>query len=493
MSTRSLLAVVLLNPRALMAHWRESTCATCRLPARRSASGRLDAPERRMSSRVITWIAEAVCANRSARFETEVTSRFISCSMLSCFNTSADTLVSRRWPEESGCWASPGAAKQTTPNVRTSDVAAATLLVSANGRHPMVCLTPLGSRVDVVAKDYPRNVCVARGRRRRQSNERALYPPSGSWCARAAGGPAEKPRQPWNRLPGRRLFERNLVLVPGQPLPEGLQLRVECPREIDVPHLAIVIVEVALELKHVAQVGSTGKAEAAVDLGRDGVVPHVLTERPGEGGRHFRAREVLARDADRLADELAPTLEDPVRALADVFGSDGRELLLIQRDGDRQLAIRSPLGARAEVDQVVPVEGCQQERGRYAEVAEDLVGFALGIEVRHLVLAHQRGHPVVVERHPLARVLEGRPDHVLELGGLRRSRQVAGLRQLPLGREMLPEIRDTEGAVGSRERPLNGPGLVGICRDELHARGSQRLRLLGVDVSCERAGPERAV
>src|SRR6266545_3537057 len=137
MRTRSLLAVVLLNPRALMAHWRESTCATCRLPARRNASGRLDAPERRMSSRVITWIAEAVCDNRSARFETEVTSRFISCSMLSCFNTSADTLVSRRW-------ASPGAAQQTTPNVRTSDVAAATALVSANGRRPIVRLTPLG-------------------------------------------------------------------------------------------------------------------------------------------------------------------------------------------------------------------------------------------------------------------------------------------------------------------------------------------------------------
>src|SRR6266540_4338570 len=489
MSTSSLLAVVLLNPRALMAHWRESTCATCRLPARRSASGRLDAPERRMSSRVITWIAEAVCASRSARFETEVTSRFISCSMLSCFNTSADTLVSRRWPEESGCWASPGAAKQTTPNVRTSDVAAATALVSANGRRPMVRLTPLGSRVDRVAKDYPGNVCVARGRRRRQSNERALYPPSGSWSARAPSPRRSLP--PWI-CAERRLFERNLVLVPGQPLPEGLQLRVEYPREIDVPHLAIVIVEVALELKHVAQVGGTGKAEAAVDLGRDGVVPHLLTERPGEGGRHFRAREVLARDADRLADELAPTLEDPVRALADVFGSDGRELLLIQREGDRQLAVRSPLRARAEVDQVVPVEGCQQERGRYAEVAEDRVRFGFGVKVRHLVLAHQGGHPVVVERHPLARVFEGRPDHVLEPGGLRRSRHVAGLGQLPLGREVLPEIRDTEGAVGSRERPINGPGLVGICRDDLHTRGCKRLRLLGVDVPCDGAGPERA-
>jgi len=53
-STSSLLAVVLLKPRALMAHWRESTCATWRLLASRNASGRLEAPERRMSSCVIT-------------------------------------------------------------------------------------------------------------------------------------------------------------------------------------------------------------------------------------------------------------------------------------------------------------------------------------------------------------------------------------------------------------------------------------------------------
>src|SRR5207247_1802556 len=38
MSTKSLLAVVLLKPRALMAHWRESTCAPCKLVSRRQRS-----------------------------------------------------------------------------------------------------------------------------------------------------------------------------------------------------------------------------------------------------------------------------------------------------------------------------------------------------------------------------------------------------------------------------------------------------------------------
>src|SRR6266511_3790935 len=127
MSTRSLLAVVPLNPRALIAHWRESTCATCRLVARRRASGRLEAPERRMSSCVMTWMAEAACDSLSGRFETEVTSRFISCSMLSFFNRAA----------ESACWANPGSTRQTRPNVSSVAVAAAAVLASAIGRYPL--------------------------------------------------------------------------------------------------------------------------------------------------------------------------------------------------------------------------------------------------------------------------------------------------------------------------------------------------------------------
>src|SRR3989442_10268408 len=121
-----------------MAHWRESICATCRFAARRSASARLDAPERRMSSCVITWIAEAVCDSRSGRFDTEVTCRFINCSMLNFFRASADKLESGCWPAESGCCANPGRTKHTRPNVKTSDVAAATVLIPAIGRYPLV-------------------------------------------------------------------------------------------------------------------------------------------------------------------------------------------------------------------------------------------------------------------------------------------------------------------------------------------------------------------
>src|SRR2546430_8361397 len=76
-------------------------------------------------------MAEAACANLSGRLETEVTSRFISCSMLSFFNAAAD-------PLESGCWANPRSTKQMSPTERSIDVAGAPLLGSAIGPHLLV-------------------------------------------------------------------------------------------------------------------------------------------------------------------------------------------------------------------------------------------------------------------------------------------------------------------------------------------------------------------
>ena len=57
--TSSLLASAVLKPRALIPQSWAFFWATSRLSARRSASGILVAPERRMSSRVMTWMAAA--------------------------------------------------------------------------------------------------------------------------------------------------------------------------------------------------------------------------------------------------------------------------------------------------------------------------------------------------------------------------------------------------------------------------------------------------
>src|SRR5687768_13141023 len=81
--TSSLLAEVALNPRAVMAYWLVSARATWRLGARRSTSGRLVAPERRISSLEMTKADAATSASRSGRRDTEVTTTLASSSRLS--------------------------------------------------------------------------------------------------------------------------------------------------------------------------------------------------------------------------------------------------------------------------------------------------------------------------------------------------------------------------------------------------------------------------
>ena len=84
----------------------------------------------------------------------------------------------------------------------------------------------------------------------------------------------------------------------------------------------------------------------------------------------------------------SPRLEDAVGAAADVLGGDAGQLRVVHRQHELQHAVRPGLGPHAEVDEVVPVERRQQERRRHAGLAEERVGLALGVEVRHLVLAH---------------------------------------------------------------------------------------------------------
>ena len=146
---------------------------------------------------------------------------------------------------------------------------------------------------------------------------------------------------------------------------------------------------------------------------------HLSPQRLGERGGHLRAGQVLARNADGLADILLALLEDAEGALADVFRGDAGKFLVAHGKGERQLAVGAFLRAHAEVNHVVPVERGQQKRRRHAELGEHLVGLALAVEVRDLVLAHERRHAVVAERHPLPRVFERGPDDMLNVGVLR--------------------------------------------------------------------------
>jgi hypothetical protein len=66
----------------------------------------LVAPERRMSSAVMTWIADAVLDSFSGCLETEVTSKSVSSSRLRVFNTAGGVGPSAVWE----------LARPTTPN-----------------------------------------------------------------------------------------------------------------------------------------------------------------------------------------------------------------------------------------------------------------------------------------------------------------------------------------------------------------------------------------
>ena len=69
----------------------------------------------------------------------------------------------------------------------------------------------------------------------------------------------------WNRL---RLFRRYVLLVSRKPLVETLKRGVECPGFVEVARATKVLVEVALELEHVAELVGTRKSETAIYLRR---------------------------------------------------------------------------------------------------------------------------------------------------------------------------------------------------------------------------------
>src|SRR3989442_12795492 len=60
----------------------------------------------------MTWMAEAACDSFSGRLETDVTSRFISCSSVSFLSARGDAA-------ESGCWAKAWWARITRPRARS--------------------------------------------------------------------------------------------------------------------------------------------------------------------------------------------------------------------------------------------------------------------------------------------------------------------------------------------------------------------------------------
>jgi hypothetical protein len=75
---------------------------------------------------------------------------------------------------------------------------------------------------------------------------------------------------------------------------EALQRRVECTGDVEVARAAEDLIEVALELEHVAEIFGARETEATVYLGWHVIVAHLLTKCSGECGGHLRTSQVRA-------------------------------------------------------------------------------------------------------------------------------------------------------------------------------------------------------
>ncbi len=269
------------------------------------------------------------------------------------------------------------------------------------------------------------------------------------------------------------------------------QRRVERARPRDVAHRVHRPFEVAVELEHVAELVRARETERAVRIRRHRVEANLASERTRHGRRHLGARQVLARHAHASCRRRSfPRLEDAVRHAPDVLGRDPGHLRVARAQREVQHAVGTRLRPGAEVDEVLPVERRVQERRGQAGVGEVAVGFPLGVEVGNLVLALQRRHPRVGQRHEAAGVLERRPDDVAHARGFRRVRHAARLRHLLLGREVRPEERDEVRAVRALERAREARLVVDVRGHDLRARLRERAGLLRIDVARDRARRE---
>src|SRR5579884_3432955 len=106
--------------------------------------------------------------------------------------------------------------------------------------------------------------------------------PGGSAAGSSTRVPTKLQREGGRELAGRPqeagLRQWDPSLVPCQPRVEVLQLWIEPAGDLRIARATKNLLKIAFELKHVAEIVGTGKAEGAIHLRRHGVVPDLLTE-----------------------------------------------------------------------------------------------------------------------------------------------------------------------------------------------------------------------
>ena len=178
----------------------------------------------------------------------------------------------------------------------------------------------------------------------------------------------------------------------------------------------------------------------------------------------------------------AGALSEPAETLAQVILgalTTGARVIATSADPDK---------ARAEVERTIDrlLAGLRSTASYFA-AGEHPVRLALGVVMRDLVALAQRRHARIVERDELARVLERRPDHVLQTRGTRGACHIRRLDLLPLRREMRPVEGDEERAIRAVQSTRQAERVVDIRLHHIGAGGGERPGVVGGGVAHQRA------
>src|SRR5208283_1508704 len=95
-----------------------------------------------------------------------------------------------------------------------------------------------------------------------------------------------------------KLLQRDVALIPREPLLKGLKCRIQASCDGKLSRTSEVLFEITLKLEHISEVFGARETKAAVDLWRNDVVTHFLAQRFTERSGHLRPGQVLAGDAD---------------------------------------------------------------------------------------------------------------------------------------------------------------------------------------------------
>ena len=217
------------------------------------------------------------------------------------------------------------------------------------------------------------------------------------------------------------------------------------------------LLEVAVDLEHVAHLVGAREAEAAdTRRRRRRCTSPAPMPRPFDSFSLISSkRQALAGDADGLADVLVAGLEDAVGAPCRCPRRRCRPASRCPSGTSSCRRPRRPSSAPGRTCRGCPSRTRSRRYvvGRPAKYAS-ASALASKCGTRYLLLQHR--HALVVGRHQLARVFERRPDHVLHAGGLGGVGDVLGLRLFLLAGEVLPEVGDARRRRARRRTPSSG-------------------------------------